>query len=104
VPLLRRFANAWGCQWWHPSMICWGLGGFGLGLTGVLEVNTKEDMAAHASLILLWGANLASQPNTGPHLVAARRRGAHVVTIDVRETEPARQSDEAGRIPPATDP
>ena len=24
--LMRRFANLWGCQWWHPSMICWGLG------------------------------------------------------------------------------
>jgi anaerobic selenocysteine-containing dehydrogenase len=101
--LLRRFANLWGCQWWHPSMICWGLGGFGLGLTGVLEANTKEDMGRHANLILLWGANLASQPNTGPHLVAARRRGAHVVTIDVRETEAAAQSDEVLLIRPGTD-
>src|SRR5262245_6714382 len=101
--LLRRFANLWGCQWWHPSMICWGLGGFGLGLTGVLEANTKEDMSAHAQLIVLWGANLASQPNTGPHLAAARRRGAHVVTIDVRETEAARQSDEVVLIRPGTD-
>jgi anaerobic selenocysteine-containing dehydrogenase len=101
--LLRRFANLWGCQWWHPSMICWGLGGFGLGLTGVLEANTKEDMAAHASLIVLWGANLASQPNTAPHLAAARRRGAYAVTIDVRETEAARQSDEMVLIRPGTD-
>jgi anaerobic selenocysteine-containing dehydrogenase len=101
--LLRRFANLWGCQWWHPSMICWGLGGFGLGLTGVLEANTKEDMGAHARLILLWGANLASQPNTGPHLTSARRRGAHVVTIDVRETEAAGQSDELVLIRPGTD-
>ncbi len=101
--LLRRFANLWGCQWWHPSMICWGLGGFGLGLTGVLEANTKEDMGRHASLILLWGANLASQPNTAPHLVAARRRGARVVTIDVRETEAAAQSDEVILIRPGTD-
>src|SRR5712664_3095292 len=85
--LLRRFANLWGCQWWAPTMICWGLGGFGIGLTGPLETNTKEDMGAHAELILLWGANLASQPNTAPHLVSARRRGAHVVTIDVRRTE-----------------
>ena len=76
------------------TMICWGLGGFGLGLTGVLETNTKEDMGAHAALIVLWGANLASQPNTARHLAAARRRGAHVVTIDVRETEAAAQSDE----------
>ena len=27
-------------------MICWGLGGFGLGVTGVLDANTKEDLGA----------------------------------------------------------
>ncbi|PWU23149.1 MAG: hypothetical protein C5B48_09160, partial [Candidatus Rokuibacteriota bacterium] len=101
--LLRRFASFYGCQWWSPSMICWGLGAFGLGLTGVLEANTKEDMGAHAQLILLWGANLASQPNTGRHLAAARRRGAFVVTLDVRETEAAAQSDEVIRLRPGTD-
>ena len=37
--LSRRFAHLYGCQFWHPAMICWGLGGFGLGLTGVLNVN-----------------------------------------------------------------
>ena len=101
--LLRRFANLYGCQWWSPSMICWGLGGFGLGLTGALRTNTKEDMGEHAQLIVLWGANLASQPNTAPHLVAARRRGAHVVTIDVRETEAAARSDEVIVLRPGTD-
>jgi anaerobic selenocysteine-containing dehydrogenase len=101
--LLRRFANLWGCQWWAPTMICWGLGGFGIGLTGPLETNTKEDMGAHADLILLWGANLASQPNTGRYLVQARRRGAHVVTIDVRRTEAAAQSDEVLILRPGTD-
>jgi anaerobic selenocysteine-containing dehydrogenase len=84
-------------------MICWGLGAFGLGLTGVLEANTKEDMGAHAALVVLWGANLASQPNTGRHLTAARRRGAHVVTIDVRRTEAAAQSDETILLRPGTD-
>ena len=101
--LMRRFANLWGCQWWNPTMICWGLGAFGLGLTGVLEANTKEDMGAHAAFILLWGANLASQPNTGRHLAAARRRGAHVVTVDVRTTEAAAQSDEVLLLRPGTD-
>ena len=101
--LLRRFANLWGAQWWNPTMICWGLGAFGLGLTGPLETNTKEDMGEHAAMILLWGANLASQPNTGPHLSAARRRGAGVVTIDVRRTEAAAQSDETLLIRPGTD-
>jgi anaerobic selenocysteine-containing dehydrogenase len=100
---LRRFANFYGCQWWNPTMICWGLGAFGIGLTGPLETNTKEDMGAHASLILLWGANLASQPNTGRHLAAARRRGAGIVTIDVRETEAAAQSDEVLLLRPGSD-
>ena len=101
--LLRRFANFYGCQWWHPAIICWGLGGFGIGLTGPIETNTKEDMGDHANLILLWGANLASQPNTGRHLAAAKRRGATVVTIDVRYTEAAAQSDEVFLIRPGTD-
>ena len=57
----------------------------------------------NAALILLWGANLASQPNTGRHLAAARRRGAHVITIDVRDTEAATQSDEVLKLRPATD-
>ena len=101
--LLRRFANFYGCQWWSPTIICWGLGAFGLGLTGVLETNTKEDMGEHAELIALWGANLASQPNTARHLEAARRRGAHVCTIDVRQTEAASHSDEFLLIRPGTD-
>jgi anaerobic selenocysteine-containing dehydrogenase len=101
--LNRRFANLYGCQWWSGAIICWGLGGFGLGLTGVLETSTKEDMGEHSRFILLWGANLASQPNTAPHVVAARRRGAHVVTIDVRETEAAARSDEMIVIRPGTD-
>jgi anaerobic selenocysteine-containing dehydrogenase len=101
--LVRRFTNLWGCQSWSGSMICWGLGGFGLGLTGHLETNTKEDMSAHAQIIVLWGANLASQPNTARHVTAARRRGAHVVTIDVRQTEAAAQSDETLLVRPGSD-
>ncbi len=101
--LLRRFANFYGCQWWNSTMICWGLGAFGVGVTGVLETNTKEDMGEHSQLILLWGATLASQPNTARHVVAAKRRGAHVVTIDVRHTEAAAQSDEVFLLRPGTD-
>jgi anaerobic selenocysteine-containing dehydrogenase len=101
--LLRRFANLYGCQWWSGTIICWGLGAFGAGLTGVLEVHTKEDMGAHSAFIVLWGANLASQPNTARHLVAARRRGAHVVAIDVRETEATAQADEMFLVRPGTD-
>src|SRR5262245_16086304 len=93
--MMNRFSNIYGCQNWHPAMICWGLGGFGVGLTGALKVNTKEDMAENSRMIVLWGANIASQPNTARHIISARRRGAKVITIDVRRTEAAAQADEA---------
>ncbi|HLZ72068.1 MAG TPA: molybdopterin-dependent oxidoreductase [Dehalococcoidia bacterium] len=99
----QRFANMAGFQWWNPSIVCWGLGGFGLTLTGPTEVNTKEDMAANAELILLWGANLISQPGTAPHVIAAKRRGAYVVAIDVRRSEAFAQADEAYLIKPGAD-
>ncbi|HZU90896.1 MAG TPA: molybdopterin-dependent oxidoreductase [Stellaceae bacterium] len=101
--MLARFANLSGCQYWSAAMICWGLGGFGLGLTGALEINTKEDMGANSALIVLWGANLASQPNTARHVIAARKRGARVVTIDVRRSEAAAHSDEVLLIRPGSD-
>jgi anaerobic selenocysteine-containing dehydrogenase len=98
-----RFANLFGFQMWAASIVCWALGGFGVAATGDYEVNTKEDMGANSDLIILWGANLASQPNTTPHLVSARRRGARVVTIDVRRTEAAVHSDEVLILRPSTD-
>ena len=101
--LLMRFANFHGSQFWNPTMICWGLGAYGLGMTGMLETHTKEDMGEHSNLILLWGANLTSQPNTARHLLAAKRRGAYIVTIDVRHTEAAAKSDEVLLIRPGTD-
>lgn len=102
-PLSARFAHLAGFQWWRPAIVCWGLGGLGFSLTGVTEVNTMEDMAANAELIMLWGANLASQPNTGPRLTAGRRRGARVLAIDVRQTEAFGQADETFLIRPGTD-
>jgi anaerobic selenocysteine-containing dehydrogenase len=101
--LFGRFANFHGSQFFNPTMICWGLGAFGLALTGMLETHTKEDMGAHSKLILLWGANLASQPNTAPHLNAARARGAQVVAVDVRRTEATAKADEVLLLRPGTD-
>jgi len=100
---IKRFANLYGCQTWSGAIICWGLGGFGLGLTGTLETNTKEDMSQNAAQIVLWGANLASQPNTARHVIAAKRRGARLVTIDVRHTEATERSDEVFIVRPGTD-
>jgi anaerobic selenocysteine-containing dehydrogenase len=103
VQLMQRFANMYGCQNWHPAMICWGLGGFGAGLSGALKVNTKEDMAENSNMIVLWGSNISSQPNTARHIVSARRRGAKVITVDVRRTEAAAQSDDVLLIRPGSD-
>lgn len=102
-PLLNRFAHLSGAQAWAPAIVCWALGGYGLQLSGALEANTKEDMGQHSELIILWGANLASQPTTAPHLVAARKRGARVVVIDCRRTEAAAQADELVIVRPGTD-
>jgi anaerobic selenocysteine-containing dehydrogenase len=103
VQMMQRFSNMYGCQAWHPAMICWGLGGFGVGLTGALKVNTKEDMAKNSKMIVLWGSNIASQPNTARHIISARSRGAKVITIDVRRTEAAAQSDDVLLIRPGSD-
>lgn len=100
---LERFANLYGCQYWNPAMICWGMGGFGLGLTGALETSTKEDMGAHSELIILWGANTVSQANTIKHVEAAKRRGAHIVVIDVRRTEVSALAHEVILVRPGSD-
>jgi anaerobic selenocysteine-containing dehydrogenase len=101
--LMARFANLYGAQFWSPTMICWGLGAFGLGLTGLLETHTQEDLGAHAELVVMWGASFASQPNTAPHVLAAKRRGARVIAIDVRRTDVAAKADEVLLVRPGTD-
>lgn len=101
--LLMRFGYLGGFQIWNPAIVCWALGAFGLALTGVLEANTKEDMAANSRTILFWGANIASHPTTAPHLVEARKRGAHILHIDCRRCEVSRHADEMVLIRPGTD-
>jgi len=101
--LFARFANFHGSQFFSPTMICWGMGAFGLALTGMLETHTKEDMGEHSRQIVLWGANFASQPNTARFVNAARARGAQVTAIDVRQTEATAKADEVLLLRPGTD-
>ena len=101
--LATRFGMLAGFQQWSPSIVCWAMGGYGLGLTGTVKTHTKEDMAANSRTILLWGSTLASQPDLAPHLVAARKRGAYVVHIDMRRSEASRHADEVLLIRPGTD-
>lgn len=100
---MDRFANLYGCQYWNPAMICWGLGGFGVGLTGALETSTKEDLGANAEMVILWGANTVSQASTLKHVQIAKRRGAKVIVIDVRRTEASAQADDVVLVKPGTD-
>ncbi len=101
--LVSRFGLLGGFQQWSSSIVCWAMGGYGLGLTGTVKTNTKEDMAANSHTILLWGATLASQPDLAPRLVEARKRGAYVVHIDTRRTEASRHADEVLLLQPGSD-
>lgn len=101
--LTARFALMAGFQTWSGAMVCWGLGGLGLGLTGTLAVNTKEDMSTNSDLIVQWGSNQASQPNTARHIAIAKKRGARVIAIDVRKSEACRAADDFLLVKPGTD-
>src|SRR5260370_24385086 len=85
--LVSRFGLLGGFQQWSSAIVCWAMGGYGLGLTGTVKTNTKEDMAAHSRTILLWCATLASPPDLAPRLGEALKRGASVSHIDPPRTE-----------------
>ena len=101
--LLARFANLYGAQTWNGAMICWGLGGFGFGITGALDVSTKRDLGENAEMIVLWGANFTSQANSTKYVADAKARGAKIVCIDVRRTEAMAMADVKLVIRPGTD-
>ncbi|WP_165423168.1 molybdopterin-containing oxidoreductase family protein [Ktedonosporobacter rubrisoli] len=101
--LVSRFGLLGGFQQWSSAIVCWAMGGYGLGLTGVVKTNTKEDMAANSRTIVLWGATLASQPDLAPRLVEARKRGASVIQIDTRRTEASRHADDVLLLRPGSD-
>lgn len=100
---MDRFANLYGCQFWNPAMICWGLGAFGVGITGAIETSTKEDLGENSELVILWGANTVSQANTLRHVEIAKRRGARIVVVDVRKTEAAALADDVILVKPGSD-
>jgi anaerobic selenocysteine-containing dehydrogenase len=101
--LVSRFGLLGGFQQWSSAIVCWAMGGYGLGLTGTLKTNTKEDMAANSRTIVLWGATLASQPDLAPALVEARKHSAYAIQIDTRRTETSRHADEVLLLRPGSD-
>jgi anaerobic selenocysteine-containing dehydrogenase len=100
---MDRFANLYGCQYWNPAMICWGLGAFGAGMTGAIETSTKADLSENSQMVILWGANTVSQANTLRHVEIAKRRGARIVVIDVRRTEASALADDVIIVKPGSD-
>ena len=68
------------------------------------SVGTDPEDFEHAQLVILWGANLLS---TNLHqwrfVLAAQRRGAHVVAIDPLRTDTAERCDEHIAPRPGTD-
>jgi len=101
--LAMRLACMYGMQLWDASMVCWGLGGFGIGLTGAMEINTREDMSAHADMIILWGSDIASQPTSAHHILMAKSRGAKIIVIDVRFSHACKLATEYFIVKPGTD-
>lgn len=101
--VMARFAHLYGAQIWGGPMICWGLGGFGFGLTGAINTSTLADMEANAELIIMWGTNSASQANTVRPLMAAKKRGAYVVNIDIRRADVSAFADETLIVRPGSD-
>ncbi len=101
--IMARFAHLYGAQIWGGPMICWGLGGFGFGITGAINTSTLADMEANAELIIMWGTNSASQANTVKPMMAAKKRGAHVVNIDIRRADISAFANETLIVKPGSD-
>ncbi len=101
--VMARFAHLYGAQIWGGPMICWGLGGLGFALTGAISTSTLQDMEDHADLIIMWGTNSASQANTVKPMMAAKKRGAYVVNIDVRRADVSAFANETLIVRPGSD-
>jgi anaerobic selenocysteine-containing dehydrogenase len=86
------------------TTICTAAAGAALGATYGGSVGMDPEDFEFAQLIILWGANLLS---TNLHqwrfVLAAQRRGAHVVAIDPLRTDTADRCDEHVAIRPGTD-
>jgi anaerobic selenocysteine-containing dehydrogenase len=99
----RRLWNILGASQHEPT-ICSIAGLVGTSYTLGTSAGMDPETFADSRLILLWGTNTLT---TGHHLwkfiLAARRRGAHVVAIDPIRTRTAAQADEHLAPIPGTD-
>jgi anaerobic selenocysteine-containing dehydrogenase len=89
----------------HVMTICTIAGGVGTGYTlGDNRVGMDPETFGHSKLILLWGTNtLTTNHHLWKYVEAARRDGAHLVSIDPIRTRTAAQADEHLAPRPGTD-
>jgi anaerobic selenocysteine-containing dehydrogenase len=90
----RRLWNTLGASR-HVQTICTIAGGYGTGYTlGDNRVGMDPETLRSSRLVVLWGANaLTTHPHLWRSVLAARRNGAPVVTIDPIRTRTADASD-----------
>lgn len=92
--LTPRFANLLGLTHWDGNFPCWYDVGVAQALTGFWGLHDPTEMGEHAEAVVNWAQDpCASQANLAPYLLAARDRGAVIVTIDPRVTQTAALSD-----------
>jgi anaerobic selenocysteine-containing dehydrogenase len=100
----RRLWNVLGTSQ-HMMTICTIAGGYGTGYTlGDNRVGMDPETFGASKLILLWGTNtLTTNHHLWKYIEAARRQGAHVVSIDPIRTRTAEAADEHLALVPGTD-
>ncbi len=71
---------------------------------GPRKVASPPESMQHSKLILLWGVNsIRSNSHAIPHMMAARRNGAHILHIDPYRNETSRFADEHWQVKVGTD-
>ena len=86
------------------TTICTAAAGAALRATYGGSVGTDPEDFEHARLVILWGANvLSTNLHQWRFVLAAQRRGAHVVAIDPLRTDTAERCDEHLAPRPGTD-
>ena len=99
----RRFFHRLGASQLERT-ICASAGSAGYDATIGAKLGTDPARFRDARLILLWGTNtLTANVHLWPEIVEAKKRGAHIISIDPRRTRTADQCDEHIAPLPGTD-
>ncbi|TGE33987.1 molybdopterin-dependent oxidoreductase [Desulfosporosinus sp. Sb-LF] len=100
----RRFFQALGGVTEPRGSMCWGAGYRAQELDfGGVFTSAREDLE-EAQTLVLWGRDPAvTNIHLVPHLLAAKKRGAHLIVINPNRVKSADFADEFIRVRPGTD-